>query len=168
MIPGPETESAGLRLALGVEQRHVAARDGTRMVGRTIPMLLKLVRAQAALVGRASKRLAGSTALIHAMMRVGLVSETIDMDIFRIVAGGFQTVDWVIYSDLLARLGEHDAEEVLPTIDVPVSIVTGDNDLLTPPGTPKHMHRAIPGWPRVGIEGGTQLPPAGVPDAHVT
>lgn len=136
---------------------------GSRLVGRTIPMLLKLVRAQAALVGRASKRLAGSTALIHAMMRVGLVSETIDMNIFRVVAGGFQTVDWVVYSDLLARLGEHDAEDVLATIDVPVSIVTGDKDLLTPPATAEHMHRAIRGSRMVVIEGGTHYTPVEYP-----
>ena len=32
----------------------------------------------------------------------------------------------MIYSDLLTRLDEHDAEDVLATIDVPVTIVTGD------------------------------------------
>jgi pimeloyl-ACP methyl ester carboxylesterase len=136
---------------------------GSRLIGRTIPMLLRLVRAQAALAGRASKRLAGSTALINAMKRVGLVSETIDMEIFRIVAGGFQSVDWVIYSDLLARLDEHDAEEVLPTIDVPVSIVTGDRDLMTPPATAEHMHRAIRGSRMVVIEGGTHYTPVEYP-----
>jgi pimeloyl-ACP methyl ester carboxylesterase len=136
---------------------------GSRLVGRTIPMLLRLVRAQAALAGRASKHLAGSTALINAMKRVGLVSETIDMEIFRIVAGGFQTVDWVIYSDLLARLDEHDAEDVLPTIDVPVSIVTGDKDLMTPPATAEHLHRAIRGSRLVVIEGGTHYTPVEYP-----
>jgi len=136
---------------------------GSRLVGRTIPMLLRLVRAQAALAGRASKRFAGSTALIAAMKRVGLVSETIDMEIFREVAAGFQTVDWVIYSDLLARLDEHDAEDVLRTIDVPVSIVTGDKDLMTPPATAEHMHRAIRGSRMVVIEGGTHYTPVEYP-----
>lgn len=136
---------------------------GSRLIGRTIPMLLRLVRAQAALAGRASKRLAGSTALIAAMKRVGLVSETIDLEIFREVAAGFQTVDWVIYSDLLARLDEHDAEDVLPAIDVPVSIVTGDKDLMTPPATAEHMHRAIRGSRMVVIEGGTHYTPVEYP-----
>ena len=57
---------------------------------------------------------------------------------------GFQTIDWRIYSDLLTRLDEHDAEDVLATIDVPVTIVTGDRDLMTPPSTAEHMHRTIP------------------------
>jgi len=136
---------------------------GSRLVGRTIPMLLRLVKAQAALAGYATKRLAGSDALIAAMKRVGLVSQTIDIEIFRAVAAGFQTIDWRIYSDLLTRLDEHDAEEVLPQIKVPISIVTGDRDLMTPPSTAEHMHRTIPGSRMVVIEGGTHYTPVEYP-----
>ncbi len=136
---------------------------GSRLIGQTIPMLLKLVRAQASLVGRATKRGAGSDALISAMKRVGLVSETIDIEIFRQVAAGFQHVDWVIYSDLLSRLDEHDAEDVLPTIDVPVSLVTGDRDLMTPPATAEHIHRLVPSSRLVVIKGGSHYTPVEYP-----
>jgi pimeloyl-ACP methyl ester carboxylesterase len=140
---------------------------GSRLVGQTIPMLLRLVRAQASLVGRATKRLAGSDALIGAMKRVGLVSETIDLDVFRVVAAGFQQIDWVIYSDMLARLDEHDAEDVLATIDVPLTIVTGDRDLMTPPATAEHIHRAVPGSRLVVIRGGTHYTPVEYPGVLV-
>jgi len=136
---------------------------GSRLVGRIIPMLLRLVKAQAALAGRATKRVAGSDALIAAMKRVGLVSQTIDLDIFRAVAAGFQTIDWAIYSDLLSRLDEHDAEEVLERIAVPTTIVTGDRDLMTPPSTAEHMHRRIRGSRMVVIEGGTHYTPVEYP-----
>jgi len=136
---------------------------GSRLIGQTIPMLLRLVRAQATLVGLASKRVAGSDGLIAAMKRVGLVAETIDLDVFRTVAAGFQTIDWVIYSDLLGRLDEHDAEDVLATIDIPVAIVTGDKDLMTPPATAEHMHRLIPNSRMVVIKGGTHYTPVEYP-----
>jgi pimeloyl-ACP methyl ester carboxylesterase len=136
---------------------------GSRLVGKIIPMLLRLVKAQAALAGYATKRLAGSDALIAAMKRVGLVSETIDIEIFRAVAAGFQTIDWAIYSDLLTRLDEHDAEEVLERITVPTSIVTGDRDLMTPPTTAEYMHRKIRGSRLVVIEGGTHYTPVEYP-----
>ncbi len=136
---------------------------GSRLVGRTIPMLLRLVRAQAALAGRASKIVAGSDALISAMKRLGLVGQTIDIDIFRQVAAGFQTIDWVIYSDLLARLDEHDAEDVLAKIRIPTTIVTGDKDLMTPPSTAEHIHRTIPGSRLVVIKGGTHYTPVEYP-----
>lgn len=136
---------------------------GSRLVGRTIPMLLRLVKAQAALAAVATKRLAGSDALISAMQRAGLVSRTIDIEIFRAVAAGFQTIDWAIYSDLLTRLDEHDAEEVLDRVGVPVTVVTGDRDLMTPPATAEHMHRTIRGSRLVVIEGGTHYTPVEYP-----
>jgi pimeloyl-ACP methyl ester carboxylesterase len=140
---------------------------GSRLIGQTIPMLLRLVRAQAALVGRATKRVAGSNALIAAMKRVGLVSQTIDLEIFRAVAAGFQGIDWVIYSDLLNRLDEHDAEDVLAEVKVPVTIVTGDKDLMTPPATAEHIHRRIPGSRMVVIKGGTHYTPVEYPSILV-
>jgi pimeloyl-ACP methyl ester carboxylesterase len=136
---------------------------GSRLVGHTIPMLLRLVKAQASLVGRATKLVAGSDGLISAMKRVGLVSATIDMEIFRAVAAGFQNIDWRIYSDLLTRLDEHDAEDVLSSIRVPVSIVTGDRDLMTPPATAERIHRAIRGSRLVVVEGGTHYTPVEYP-----
>ncbi|HEU0037391.1 MAG TPA: alpha/beta hydrolase [Kofleriaceae bacterium] len=140
---------------------------GSRFIGQVIPMLLRLVRAQAALVGRATKRVAGSDALIAAMKRVGLVSQRIDLEIFRQVAAGFQGIDWVIYSDLLSQLDKHDCEDVLAQIDVPVTIVTGDRDLMTPPSTAEHMHRAIDGSRLVVIRGGTHYTPVEYPDIVV-
>ncbi len=153
----------GLYLVNGTYGRAFRTVMGSRLVGRTIPMLLKLVRAQAALAGLATRRLAGSDALISAMKRFGLVSQTIDLEIFRVVAAGFQQIDWVIYSDLLSRLDEHDAEEVLATIDVPTTIVTGDKDLMTPPATAEHMHRLIAGSRMVVIKGGTHYTPVEYP-----
>jgi pimeloyl-ACP methyl ester carboxylesterase len=136
---------------------------GSRLVGQTIPTLLKLIRAQSGLVGRATRAFAGSPALIAAMVRAGLVSPTIDREVFREIAAGFQTVDWKIYSDLLTRLDEHDAEAVLETIDIPVTIVTGDGDLMTPPPTAERLHRAIAGSRLVVIEGGTHYTPVEFP-----
>ena len=153
----------GLYAINGTYGRAFRTVMGSRLIGQTIPMLLRLVRAQAALVGFASKRVAGSDGLIGAMKRVGLVAETIDMDVFRTVAGGFQTIDWVIYTDLLSRLDEHDAEDVLASITIPVTIVTGDKDLMTPPSTAEHMHRLIPGSRMVVIKGGTHYTPVEYP-----
>jgi len=153
----------GLLAINGTYGRAFRTVMGSRLIGQTIPMMLRLVRAQASLVGRATKRIAGSDALIDAMKRVGLVSQTIDVEIFRAVAAGFQTIDWVIYSDLLTRLDEHDAEDVLATIDIPVTIVTGDRDLMTPPSTAEHMHRAIAGSRLVVIHGGTHYTPVEYP-----
>jgi len=153
----------GLYAINGTYGRAFRTVMGSRLIGQTIPMLLRLVRAQASLVGRATRLVAGSDALISAMKRVGLVSHTIDIDIFRAVAAGFQDIDWVIYSDLLAQLDKHDAEDVLAKVDIPVTIVTGDKDLMTPPATAEHIHRLIPHSRMVVIKGGTHYTPVEYP-----
>jgi pimeloyl-ACP methyl ester carboxylesterase len=136
---------------------------GSRIVGKVIPTLLKLIKAQAALSGRVTRMVVGYDGVYSAMKRFGLVGKTIDMEIFRQVAKGFDKIDWVVYSDLLARLDEHDAEDVLATIDVPVSIVTADKDLMTPPATAEHIHRLVRGSRLVMIEGGTHYTPVEYP-----
>ncbi|MBP6632843.1 MAG: alpha/beta hydrolase [Kofleriaceae bacterium] len=135
----------------------------SRLIGQVIPTLLQLVRAQADLVGRASQVVAGSDALIAALKRFGLVSGTIDTEVFRTIAAGFRTIDWRIYSDLLARLDQHDAADLLPSIAVPTTIVTGDRDIMTPPSTAERIHRAIPGSRLVVITGGTHYTPVEYP-----
>jgi pimeloyl-ACP methyl ester carboxylesterase len=105
----------------------------------------------------------GVQVAFEALKRVGLVSETIDLEIFRAVAAAFQHVDWRIYTDLRSRLDEHDADALLPAIAVPVAIVTGDRDLITPPATAERIHRTIRGSRLVVIEGGTHYTPVEYP-----
>ena len=53
--------------------------------------------------------------------------------------------DPAIYWRMVERLHEHDASEWLSTIDVPVLILHGDSDVLTPVRRGQEMLRAIPG-----------------------
>ena len=46
---------------------------------------------------------------------------------------------------------------------MPVTIATGDRDLMTPPATAEHMHRAIRGSRLVVIEGGSHYTPVEYP-----
>ncbi len=149
----------GLFVINGTYGRAFRTVLGSRFIGTIVPTALRLVRAQAGLVGRAARLVAGRDALITAMKALGLVGKSIDMDVFRAVAAGFVDVDWVIYSDLLSRLDEHDAEDVLAAIRIPVSIVTGDRDLMTPPSTAEHIHRAIPQSRLVVIKGASHYTP---------
>jgi pimeloyl-ACP methyl ester carboxylesterase len=154
---------AGLFVINGTSGKAFHTVMSSRVVHRVIPLLLRMIRAQADLVGRAAKVVAGSDALIATMKRFGLVSDRIDMEVFREVAAAFKTVDWRIYSDLLQRLDEHDAADVLPSIRVPTAIVTGDRDLMTPPATAERIHRAIAGSRLVVVEGGSHYTPAEFP-----
>ncbi len=154
---------AGIVAINGIAGRPFRTVLSSQFVERVIPTLLRMVKAQAELVGRAAGVLAGSDALIAALKRFGMVSQTIDQDAFRDLAAGFRTIDWVVYSDLLDRLNQHDAEDVLPTITAPTAIITGDKDILTPPATAERLHRAITGSRLQVIRGGTHYTPVEYP-----
>ncbi|MEZ4402677.1 MAG: alpha/beta hydrolase [Kofleriaceae bacterium] len=154
---------AGLMAINGTSGRPFRTVFGTQLVEQIIPVLLKVVRAQATLAGKVAERVAGSDALVTAMQRLGLLAPTLDLEAFRAVAAGFRTLDWRIYSELLLRLNDHDAEDVLPTIAVPTAIVTGDKDGLTPPATAARLQQAIPGAVLTVIPGGTHYTPMEYP-----
>jgi pimeloyl-ACP methyl ester carboxylesterase len=154
---------AGIYAINGTSGKAFHTVMSSRVVHRVIPLVLRMIRAQADLVGRASRVVAGSDALIATLKRFGLVSDRIDLEVFRHVAAGFKTIDWRIYSDLLARLDEHDAADVLSSITVPTTIVTADRDLMTPPATAERIHRAIAGSRLVVVEGGTHYTPVEYP-----
>lgn len=135
----------------------------TRVVEHVIPMLLKALRAQADFVGKTTRAVVGWEGLVGAMKRFGLVSETLDVDAFRDVAEGFKDLDWKNYTDLMQRLGEHDAEDVLHEIDIPVLVITGDRDIMTPAFTAERLHRSIRGSRLVIIRGGTHYTPVEYP-----
>ncbi len=154
---------AGLFAINGTSGRPFRTVLSSRFVERAIPVLLRMMKAQAELIGRAAGRVATSDAMIGAMKRFGMVSDRLDVETFRAVAGGFGGIDYRVYSDLLTRLGEHDATPALASITVPTAIVTGDRDILTPPSTAEQIHRAIPGSRLCVIRGGTHYTPVEYP-----
>lgn len=135
----------------------------SRFVKYVIPVMLRGIKAQAELVGRTTRAVVAWEGLVATAQRFGMVSRTLDVEAFRDVAAGFKDMDWTTYSTLLERLGEHDATDVLPRVQVPTLIVTGDRDVMTPAFTAERMHRAIAGSRLVVIQGGTHYTPVEYP-----
>jgi pimeloyl-ACP methyl ester carboxylesterase len=97
------------------------------------------------------------------MARVGLVSRDIDEEAMRDVAQDFKTLDFAIYSDTLRLLGQHDARDLLPRLRMPVLIITGDRDLMTPVFTARKMSRLVPGSRLVVLTGASHYAPLEYP-----
>jgi pimeloyl-ACP methyl ester carboxylesterase len=153
----------GLLLINGAFEHPFNTIFGSRLVGRTIPLLIALIRAQSNLAGTLTSALASKKALVKFMMAAGLVSRDVDQELFRQVASGFDTINWRVYSDLLTQLNAHSARDLLPLVNVPTAIITGDKDILTPPATATLMHAAIAGATLQVIGGGTHYTPIEYP-----
>ena len=97
------------------------------------------------------------------MQQVGALSKAVDKDLFHDVLKNFSGVDWKIYAHLLHRLDEHDTTAHLADIDVPVSIIVGDRDLITPVEQSEALHRQIRGAHFAIVAGGTHYVPCEYP-----
>jgi pimeloyl-ACP methyl ester carboxylesterase len=63
---------------------------------------------------------------------VGLVSTNLDETVFLRLARKFADVDFANFRDIFNGMVQHDAESVLDSISIPVLVVTGTRDRITP------------------------------------
>ncbi len=113
--------------------------------------------------------IAGRTAVkwsgfIRTMKRLGLVGSTLDESIFRDLTKEFASLDVKNYMAIFKTLGDHDAKDVLPAIDVPVLVIAGERDPFTPKKVAEKMKRRIPDAQLSIVPGGTHYVPVEYPE----
>jgi pimeloyl-ACP methyl ester carboxylesterase len=135
----------------------------SRLTRHVIPGLLALLKARAQLATRLTHRAIAWDGLVPWLARAGLASRHIDEAALRDVAEDFKTLDFALYSDQLRALGQHDARDLLSAIDLPVLILTGDKDLMTPVFTARRMNQRISGSRLIVFPGGSHYTPLEFP-----
>ena len=68
-------------------------------------------------------------------------------------------INFQTFLRMLAAAGEHTAEDLLSSLELPVLVVAGDRDSFTPPELSEAMAAAIPGSELLMIAGGTHVAP---------
>ena len=53
-------------------------------------------------------------------------------------------IDFPMFARMLEHAGEHSAEDLLPSVEVPVLVVAGENDSFTPPELSRRMAELMP------------------------
>jgi pimeloyl-ACP methyl ester carboxylesterase len=148
----------------GVAGRPFDTALGSRLVSRVIPTLLRQMRRRARWVGRLATVATSWSGLLPAMQRMGMVGATIDLALFAEFARTFSTLDFDLYGATLQALGAHDAHDVLPSVTVPFTLVTGDRDMLTPVATARAIQRAVPQTRLKILSGATHYTPVEYPE----
>lgn len=124
-------------------------------VGRMVPHALGLVRRVPNLAQRVTERVVRWPETVTWAKRVGIAAQTLDESVFTQLAESFAGLDMDLYLHILQLLGEHDARPVLDEVDVPLLVVTGDRDLMTPRVAAEEMVRRVPGAELLVVPGGT-------------
>jgi pimeloyl-ACP methyl ester carboxylesterase len=125
---------------------------GARMV---MPSLVRAAGLAHGLATQVTRRAAGQPEFAAWLKRMGLIGPTLDDEVFAELVHAFGQLDMDGYFRNLRALGEHTAEDVLETVDVPALVITGDRDTFTPPSLAQAMTRRIPGASIVVVRGGT-------------
>lgn len=110
-----------------------------------------------------SRRLA--LRFMRGCQRIGLVSSCCDEEMFYEMARDWVKLDLGIYADIFEHLAGHDAQDVLSTINVPMLVVAGRKDVLTPPELSEDMARRVPQAELFMLPDGTHFGPLEYPDA---
>lgn len=146
---------ASLTLVNGLAGRPWDYVFNLNVVGRLLPPFLRSLRSVPrvieALIAQAS-RFPDAGAWFK---RIGLAARTLDEGLFRALVEDSRTLDMQTYIRMLERLGEHDAWDLLPQIDVPTLLITGSRDPFTPRSAAERMARRIRGSELMVIPGAT-------------
>lgn len=102
-------------------------------------------------------------AVVAAAKAVGLVSPTLDEEVFRELSSDFVGMDFEIYARTFRALSAHDASDILSAIRVPTLIIAGQRDLFTPAEVSEDIARRIPDAELLVVKGGTHYTPIEYP-----
>jgi len=99
-----------------------------------------------------------------ALRKLRVIAPGLTESHFHAMIGEFKSVDLEIYFDLLARLGEHDAEAQLRHVRIPTLVITGSRDILTPPSLARKIAAEVPNSELFVITGATHYAAAEYPE----
>ncbi len=123
------------------------------LVNKVLPRIVRGARRFESVGTGLVKRASDQPETVLWLKRLGLVSSTLDEDLFRQLADDFSGLDLGLYLDMLRALGEYDAARLLETVRVPTLAIVGDRDLFTPKDLAMRMARKIPGGELLLVRG---------------
>ncbi|MBU0504751.1 MAG: alpha/beta hydrolase [bacterium] len=90
-----------------------------------------------------AKLVIDSNEFIKIVAKLGMINKNLDSTIFKQVAKDMIKTDLSLYSELLNRLNQHDASQVLGQIRKPTLIMAGTKDIMTPSKMAINMSKSI-------------------------
>ncbi|MAQ17399.1 MAG: alpha/beta hydrolase [Sandaracinus sp.] len=145
----------GLVLINGVSGEPWRTVMNLGFMGDVLPPVIRGIGSIPRIAETLTRRVVGMPEAVQWAKRIGLAARTLDEDVFHELAASFGNLDMKRYMRTLELLGEHDASDVLGTVDVPTLLIAGDRDLFTPRSAMERMARKIPGAELMVVPGGT-------------
>jgi pimeloyl-ACP methyl ester carboxylesterase len=146
---------AALVLVNGVAGSPFRTLADSPRLGQLAPPILRAAQRVPDAISRVTARLVSWDRTPWLAKRIGIAAQTLDEELFHEIAGTFVGLDMEIYARTLEQLGAHDAHDVLHAIDVPLLMIAGGNDLMTPRSAAENVVKTVKGAELLVVPGGT-------------
>lgn len=135
---------AGLVLVCGVPSHPLRTFRGTAALEDWLPAIQKLVHRAPRVINRVARALLPTRFAYEMASRLEIRRELIRPGDFMPYLEGMSRIDARLFVAMLAKAGDHSAEDLLPKVMVPTLVVAGRNDGFTPPERSRAMAAEIP------------------------
>jgi len=165
----PADALRGLILLHGAPGRILDTAFDSGVFSAVAPTVFESMRRHWRGLERPMYRLARSRRVAEGFMALGrtlgVMDRSMDLDLFHDMARDWVKLDLGRYADVFERLGEHDASDLLPQIDLPALVISGGRDKFTPKHRSDELIRALPQAQGFTIADATHFGPIEFPDA---
>jgi len=149
------TVARNLVLLNGTAGRPFTHISSLPFVGSAAPRIIDLLRGVSSVASRVTRHASAQPEFLRVLKRARLIGRVMREDEFAELSHGFGQIDMDAFFRNLRALGDHDASSVLAKLDMPVLVITGDEDGFTPRGLAQQMARRIAHAELLVVRGGT-------------
>jgi pimeloyl-ACP methyl ester carboxylesterase len=136
---------AGLVLVCGAPSHPLKTFRGSAMLEDLLPTIQKWIHRVPGVINRVTRMVLPTRLAYEVASRLEIRRELVEPADFMPYLEGMARIDSRLFVAMLSAAGQHSAEDLLPSIEVPVLVVAGGRDGFTPPERSRAMAEAIPG-----------------------
>lgn len=155
---------AGLVLVCGAPSHPLRTFRGSAALEQLLPKIQRVTSRLPSVVNQLTRWVLPTKLAYEVASLFEIQRELVRPADFMPYLEGMSRVDIRLFLAMLAAAGEHDAEDLLPAVDVPVLVISGGRDGFTPPERSRVMAQVIPRANLVEIPDGSHTAPIERPD----
>ncbi len=135
---------AGLVLVCGAPSHPLKTFRGSAMLEDMLPTIQKWIQRVPGVINRVTRAVMPTRLAYEIASRLEIRRELVEPSDFMPYLEGMARIDSRLFVAMLSAAGQHSAEDLLPSIRVPVLVIAGGRDGFTPPERSRAMAAAIP------------------------
>ena len=135
----------GLVLVCGASSHPLRTFKGSASLEELLPTIQKWIHRVPSVFNRLARTLLPTRLAYEVASRLEIRRELVEPQDFMPYLEGLARIDTRLFISMLSSAGQHSADDMLPSIEVPTLVVAGGRDGFTPPERSRAMAETIPG-----------------------